>query len=139
MQSPTHIECSSIFLSQGTKTNTISSTSSHAKFQPVFPLSISLARIAFSLVNLRNVFRLIASGVNTEASAFYMVTSVRLVSYTLADLGSRGRSSHKDNKCFLMKTSAQHARIALTNFASLFSPATISLASLYKTHVCVQH
>ena len=56
MQSPTHIECSWGFLSQETGTNTFSS--SHAKFQQFFPWSISLARVAFSLVNPWNVFPL---------------------------------------------------------------------------------
>ena len=37
-----------------------------------FIFSLSLARVAFSLVNLSNVFRLIASGVNTDASTWLL-------------------------------------------------------------------
>ena len=70
MQSPTHIECSSVFPFQETGTNTFSS--SQARFQQFFPRSVSLARAAFSLVNLRSVFRLIASGVNTDASTWLL-------------------------------------------------------------------
>ena len=70
MQSPKHIECSSVFPSQETGTNTFSS--SQAKFQQLFTWSISLARVAFSLVNLRNVFQLITSVVNTDASTWLL-------------------------------------------------------------------
>ena len=70
MQSLTQIECSLVFLSQETGTDTFSS--GHAKFQQVFNSSISLARVAFSLVNLQNVFLLIASGVNTDASTWLL-------------------------------------------------------------------
>ena len=67
-QSPTHIECSSVFPSQETGTDTFSS--SHAKFKQFFMFSTSFPMVAFSLVNLRNVFRSIASGVNTDASTW---------------------------------------------------------------------
>ena len=66
IQSSIHIECSSAFPSQETGTGTFSS--SRAKCKQFFIFSISLARVVFSLANLRNVFRLIASGVNTVAS-----------------------------------------------------------------------
>ena len=65
MQSPTYIECSSVFPSQETETDTFSF--SHAKFQQLlfFSLSISLAGVAFSLVNFLNIFQLIASDDST--------------------------------------------------------------------------
>ena len=136
MQVPTHIAWSSVFPSQETGTDTCSS--SHAKFQQVFPLSISLARVAFSLVNLQNIFPLIASGVNTDARCehrrFYMATSMRLVSYILTEIGPCGELLSKQTN-FLVQPYALLARIMLQNFASLFSPATILLASLHKTHI----
>ena len=70
MQSPTHIGRSLGFLSQETGTETFSS--SHAKFQEFFPSSVSLAMVAISLVNLRNVFPLIASGVKAGASTWLL-------------------------------------------------------------------
>ena len=85
---------------------------SHAEFQQLFmffPLSISLARIAFSLVNLQNIFQLIASGMNTRC--FYMVTSVGLVLYMLADLGQHGELLTK-RMIFLVQPSARLVRIA---------------------------
>ena len=70
MQSATHIECSSVFPFQETRTDTFSL--SHAKFHQFFPVSLSLAGVALSLVNLQNVCQLIASGVNTDASKFLL-------------------------------------------------------------------
>ena len=70
MQSPTHIECSSVFPSQETGTDTFSS--SHPKFKQFFFFSVSLARVALSLVNLRNVFLLVASAVNACASTWLL-------------------------------------------------------------------
>ena len=69
MQSLTHIKRSSGFLSQETGTNTFSL--SHAKFQQIF-LAIFLAREAFSLFNLQNIFPLIASGVSTDTSTWLL-------------------------------------------------------------------
>ena len=70
MQSPTHIECSLVFPSQETGTNTFSL--SRGKFKQSFLSSISHARVAFSLANLRNVFQLTASGVNADASTWLL-------------------------------------------------------------------
>ena len=62
----THVECSSVFPSQ------------YIFFEPCevptvfFLLSISLTRAVFSVVNLRNVFQPIASGVNTDASTWLL-------------------------------------------------------------------
>ena len=70
MQSPTHIECSSGFLSQEITTDTFSFC--RAKFKQFFPLSISLERVASSLVKFQNVFLLIASVVNTDASTWLL-------------------------------------------------------------------
>ena len=78
MQSPTHIECSSVFPSQETGT-LYTFSSSHAKFKLFFfffLFSISIARVAFSLVSLRNVFPLIASGVNTDISTWFLPSDV---------------------------------------------------------------
>ena len=58
------------FSSQEIGTNTFSL--SHAKFQQFFLLSISLATVAFSLVNLQ----LIASGVNTDASTWLLLSDL---------------------------------------------------------------
>ena len=83
MQLPTHIECSSIFLPQETRTDTFSS--SHAKFQQFFPLKISLATVAFSLDNLWNIFSADRPGWGGgwENRYFYMATPVGLVSYII--------------------------------------------------------
>ena len=99
----------------------------------IFPSSISLSTIDFSLCHSL-IFQLIASGVTTDA--FNMVTSVGLVSYILADLGPRGELLTKQTS---LQPYARLPRIALRNFASLFSPATISLASLHETHVSLRH
>ena len=48
------------------------------------------------------------------------------------------RTSHKATS-FLMQPYVWLARTALRNFTSLFLPATISLASLHKMHICAQH
>ena len=82
MLSPTHVECSSVFRSQETGTDKFPSI--HAKFQQFFLLfSTSLANVAFSLVNLRNVFGLIASGVNTDASTWLLQSDLfRMYSQT---------------------------------------------------------
>ena len=75
MQLSTYIECSSVFFpSQETETDVFSS--SYAKFQQFFPLSISLARVAFSLVNLQNVFQLIISGGNIDASTWLLLSDL---------------------------------------------------------------
>ena len=60
MQSPTHTECSTVFPSQETGTGTF------------FRAMRSSSRVAFSLVSLRNVFPLIATDVNTDASAWLL-------------------------------------------------------------------
>ena len=83
MQSPTHTNCSLVFPSQETGTSTLSS--SHVKFQLFFP---SLARVAVSLVNLQEVFQLIASGVNTDVSTWLHTRRSRTACWT----------SHKANK-----------------------------------------
>ena len=63
------------FPSQETGTDTFSSRSNAKLKQFVclfFFLSISPARVAISLVNFRNVFQLIVSGVNTDASTWLL-------------------------------------------------------------------
>ena len=57
-----------VFPSQKSGTDTFSS--SHAKFQQFVPSSISLASVAFSLVNLQNIFQLVTSGLKTDASTW---------------------------------------------------------------------
>ena len=54
----------------------------------------------------------------------------------LTNLGPRGKLLTEQTS-FLMQPYAQFARITSRNIASLFSPATISLVSLYKTHTHV--
>ena len=58
-------------------------------------VSISLARVAFSLVNLRNVFQLTASSVNTDASTWLLPSDLfRTYSQTFG----RVANSHKANE-----------------------------------------
>ena len=73
-----------------------------------------------------------------EHRCFYMAASVGLVPYILADLEPCGELLTKQTS-FLMQPYARLARISSQNFVSLFSPATISHASLHKMHVCIQH
>ena len=82
--------------------------------------------------------RLSANRLRCEHRHFYKVTPVGLVLYILADLGPPGEVLTKQT-IFLVQPYARFARIALQKFASQFSPATISLESLHKTHVCVRH
>ena len=134
MQSPTHIECSPVFLSQETGTNAF--FSSHAKIKQFFPWSISLARVAVSLVSLQNIFQLITSGVNTDASTWLLLLGLFLYSYILADLGLHGELRKQTS--FLVLPYAQLVKIVLQNFTSLFLPATFLLASLHEMHTCAR-
>ena len=74
--------------------------------------------------------RLSADHLRCEHRRFYMVTSVGLVPYILADLGPRGVLLTKQTSFLFSRATlcATAARIALQNFTCLFSPATISLA-----------
>ena len=67
-----------------------------------------------------------------------MVTSLRLVSYILSDLGLRGELLTKQ-ATFLLQPYVQPLKIMLQNFASIFSPATIALANLHETQVCMRY
>ena len=69
-----------------------------------------------------------------EHRRFYMIISVGLVSYILADLGPRGELLTKQTSV-LVQPYGLLARTALKNLANLFSPATFSLASLHEMHV----
>ena len=82
--------------------------------------------------------RLSADRLRCEHRRFYMATSVGLVSYLFVDLGPRGALLTMQTS-FVVQLYARLARIALRNFASLFSPATISLASLHETYLCARH
>ena len=124
MQLLTCIECSLGFLSQEIGTDTFSS--SRAKFQQFFIISISLARVAFSFS--QSWKRLLADCLRCEHRRFNMTTSEGLVSYILADLGPHGDLLTKQTS-FLVQQYMWLARIALRKFASLYLPATISLAS----------
>ena len=102
LQSPTHIECSSGFLSQETRTDTFSS--SHVRS----PNSSSLFQFFCEGSFLSSLFwggggrgegeggggqsskRLSGNRLRCEHRRFYMVTSVGLVSCILADLGPSG-------------------------------------------------
>ena len=79
--------------------------------------------------------RLSADRLRCEHRCFYMVTSIGLVLYILTDLGLHGKLLTKQTSCLMQP----YAWFALRNFASLFSPATIMLASLHETHVYAQH
>ena len=70
-----------------------------------------------------------------EHRRFYMATLIGLVLYILADLKPCGKLLTKPTR-FVVKPHVWQARIMLQNFRCLFSPATISLASLHETHVC---
>ena len=59
-------------------------------------------------------------------------------STVLANLGQRGELLTKQMS-FLAQPYARLVRIALQNFASLFSPTTVLLASLHETHVRARH
>ena len=122
------------FLFQETGTDTFSS--SHAKLQQFFPLSISLVRVAFSLVILWKVFQMIAWGVNTDAST-WLLPWYLFCTCILADLGPCSELLTK-HMSILVQPFARLARIASQNFEGIFSPATISLASLHKTHTCTR-
>ena len=129
MQSLTHIKRSSGFLSQETGTNTFSL--SHAKFQQIFPCNFSCKGSLFFVQSSKHLstYRL-----RSEHRHFYMATSNRLVSHILTDRGLHSKLLTKQTS-FLV----QLARIMSRTFTSLFSPATISLANLYKMHTCAQH
>ena len=75
MQSPTYIECSSVFPSLETRTDDTFS-SNYAMFNSFSFLSISLARVAFSWVNLQNIFQMIASDVNPNASTWLLLSDL---------------------------------------------------------------
>ena len=98
---------------------------------------------SFSLINFscegsfffgQSSKRLSANHLRCEHRRFYKVTSVGLVLYILADLGPHGKLLTKQTS-FLLQPYAWLARITLRNFSSLFSLATMSLASLTKTHI----
>ena len=82
------------------------------------PLSISLVTVAFSLVNLRNVFQLTASGVNTDASTWLLPLDL-FRTYMLADLGPFGKLLTKQTS-FLVQPYVQFVRTALQDFTSYF-------------------
>ena len=98
--------------------------------------TISLARVDFSLVNLRIVFS--ADGFRCEHRRFYIFFSVGFVSYVLAAKGPRGELLKKQTS-FLVQHYARLARIELQYFTSLFSSATISLARLHEMHETHTH
>ena len=135
MQLPTHIECSSGFLSQETGTDTFSL--SHEKFQQFFPWSTSLARLNFfgggGGGGRASPFPLIASGVNTDAST-WLLPSDLFRTY----LQTAWWTSHKVRK-FSPATLCAAFQSGIVELVSLFLPATISLANLHETRVCARH
>ena len=137
MESPTYVACSFVFPSQETGINAFSL--SRTKFKQFFLLFFFFFFFFFfyfscqgSLYFGQSSKRLSADRLRCEHRHFYMVTSVRLVSYILANLGPRGELLTKQAS-FLVQPYARIARITLQNFTSPFSPATISLASLRET------
>ena len=129
MQSPTHIERSSVFPPQETGTDTF--FSSNAKFIFSFFFQFFCEGCFFFGQSSKC---LSAGRLRCEHRHFYMVTSVGLVSYILAALGLVTKQNG-----FLAQPYAWLARIALQNFTRPFSPATISLASLHETHGRARH
>ena len=91
-----------IFPSQETGTDTLSL--SHVKFQQLF---------TFFLPFGQSSKRLSADHLRHEHRGFYMVTSIGLVPYILADLALQGKLLTK-HKNFLMQPSAWFARITFT-------------------------
>ena len=143
IQSPTRIECFSGFLSQETGTDTFSTSSNSPPPLPPPPPSPSLPSPVTSFSCKGSFFFgqsskcLTDDRLRCEHRCFYMATSVRLVSHILADPGPRGTLLTKQTS-FLAQPYARLARTASRNFASLFSPATILRASLYKTHIIMR-
>ena len=92
VQSPTHIECSSVFPSQETGTDAISS--SHAKFKQFFMFFFLFLIYNFSCEGSfsfgQSSKHLSADHLRCDHRRFNMATSVGLVSYILEALGPRG-------------------------------------------------
>ena len=110
----------------------------HIFFEP-FKIPIVFGFISFScegsfFSGQQSSKGLSADRLRCEHRRFYMVTSVGLVSYIVPDLGLRGKLLTNQTS-FLVQPYARLARIALRNFTSLFSPATVPRANSHETHV----
>ena len=81
---------------------------------------------------------LLADRLRCEHRRFCTATSVKLVSYILADIGPHGKLLTKQTS-FLVQPNERLARITLRNFTSLFSPATILLASIHNMHISARN
>ena len=85
-----------------------------AKFQHFFTLSTSIMRLAFSVVNLQNVFQLTASGVNTDTSLLHGYFHW---TYILTQIGPCGKLLTKQTS-FLVQPYVRLVRIVLQNSTS---------------------
>ena len=134
-QSSKHTECSVGFLSQETRTYTFSW--SHAKFQQFFSYQfLFLLGQSSKHLKFRWLHQVWRQTLLSSRTSTWLLQSDLFRTVILADLELHDKLTQKQTR-FLMQPYAPLARIKSQNFTSPFLPATISLASLHKTHVCV--
>ena len=133
MQSPTHIECSSVFQETGTYTFFFFSEPCGVQIVFLFSFFFFNCSCQDRFFFGQSSKRLSAYILRCEHRRFSMVISVGLVLHILAVQGPCGELLEKQTS-FLVQPYTLYARFALQNFTSLFSPATISLANLHETH-----